>query len=94
MAFIAREITKIHETHYFGTLEELAAQFSKEGAPLKGELVVVIEAAKQPSHARQESEPLAQAGTKATARALSRMLGLTTKEAYGILQAVRKRKDA
>ena len=92
--FIARELTKIHETHYFGTLEELATQFSKEGAPLKGELVVVIEAAKRPFHARQEPEPLAQAGTKATARALSRMLGLTTKEAYGILQAVRKRKDA
>lgn len=93
-AFIARELTKIHETHYFGTLEELAAQFSKEGAPLKGELVMVIEAAKRPFHARQEPEPLSQAGTKATARALSRMLGLTTKEAYGILQAVRKRKDA
>mgnify|MGYP001222250006 FL=1 len=41
---IARELTKLHETLYRGTLADLAKQF--EGAPiLKGELVLVVEGA-------------------------------------------------
>lgn len=41
---VARELTKLHETLYRGTLPELATVFSEGDAP-KGELVLVIEGA-------------------------------------------------
>ena len=90
--FIGRELTKIHETHYFGRLEDLAVQFSKEIEPLKGELVVVIKGTKRPSLVPQEKGPLAKPGPKDKAKALSQMIGVTPKEAYSILQAFRKKK--
>src|SRR3989344_1248404 len=39
--FIARELTKIHETHYRGTVREIRAWLGKE--KVRGELVVVVE---------------------------------------------------
>ena len=39
-AVIARELTKLHETLYRGTLESLAAEFANEA--VKGEVVVVV----------------------------------------------------
>jgi len=40
--FIARELTKLHETHYRGSAEKVLHQL-KEEKNLKGELVVIIE---------------------------------------------------
>jgi len=40
-ASVARELTKIHEEHIRGTLEELAAQF--DDREIKGEVVIVVE---------------------------------------------------
>lgn len=40
--FVAREITKLHETHYRGSIAQVLAQL-KEEKNLKGELVVVVE---------------------------------------------------
>jgi len=40
-AFIGRELTKVHESYYKGTLQTLIEEFS-HGAVLKGEFVLVI----------------------------------------------------
>ena len=42
MAAIAREITKLHETVYRGTLEDLAHRASRDPDLGRGEIVVVI----------------------------------------------------
>ncbi len=39
-AFLGRELTKLHETHYAGTLSSLAAAWREEDA--RGELVIVV----------------------------------------------------
>lgn len=41
-AFIARELTKLHESHYRGTVTELHRQFEKNAILTKGEFVVVL----------------------------------------------------
>lgn len=41
-AFIAREITKLHESHYRGTVANLKDVFEASGIPEKGEFVVVL----------------------------------------------------
>lgn len=46
-AYVGRELTKLHETHYRGTIETLAAEFDAMES-IKGEIVVVIEGTKQP----------------------------------------------
>lgn len=40
MAFLGREITKLHETHYCGTLAQIHSSIT--GKPMKGEMVLVI----------------------------------------------------
>lgn len=40
--FIGREITKLHESHYRGTVDELAQKFKNGGILEKGEFVVVL----------------------------------------------------
>ncbi|MFO0336351.1 MAG: 16S rRNA (cytidine(1402)-2'-O)-methyltransferase [Pseudomonadota bacterium] len=44
-AFVARELTKLHESTYDGTLGELATRAALEADLLRGEAVVVIEGA-------------------------------------------------
>jgi 16S rRNA (cytidine1402-2'-O)-methyltransferase len=41
-AYVGRELTKLHESHYRGTIEELNASFQAMDS-VKGELVVVVE---------------------------------------------------
>ena len=45
-AFVAREISKLHESHYPGTLESLALHFQHQEKP-KGEFVIVIAGSKK-----------------------------------------------
>ena len=40
--FIAREITKIHETFYRGTIDEVQRNILKSSHGLKGEFVIVL----------------------------------------------------
>ena len=40
-AFVSREISKLHETHYPGTLESLARHFTEAEKP-KGEFVIIV----------------------------------------------------
>ena len=44
-AAVARELTKLHETVYHGTLGELAARAAQEGDMSRGELVCVVQGA-------------------------------------------------
>lgn len=41
-AFLARELTKLHETHYRGTVSALKDLFGSGGIPEKGEFVAVL----------------------------------------------------
>ncbi len=41
-AAIFREITKLHETHYRGTVAELHIKYEQDAIPQKGEFVVVL----------------------------------------------------
>lgn len=40
VAFVGRELTKLHETHYRGTINEITAQLTKTST--KGEFVIVL----------------------------------------------------
>jgi 16S rRNA (cytidine1402-2'-O)-methyltransferase len=94
LAFIARELTKLHETLTLRPLRRMAEMFAEpqqEGG-LKGELVVVIEGAKQPDSSPfpfGKMEPQAAKGTKAKAKLLTQLLGLEPKTAYRLLQQLK-----
>lgn len=51
---VAREISKLHETHHRGTLAEVIATF-EEKEP-KGEIVIVVAGAKVEKHKKEERE--------------------------------------
>lgn len=51
---VAREISKLHETHHRGTLAEVIAGF-KEKEP-KGEIVIVVAGAKPAKHNKEEKD--------------------------------------
>ena len=73
-AFLIREMTKLHETHYFGRLKELLAKLEKERA--RGEYTLVLEG--QTSQKEQVSSGIDAAAYVA---GLMETLGLTQKEA-------------
>ncbi|PIR85291.1 16S rRNA (cytidine(1402)-2'-O)-methyltransferase [Candidatus Kaiserbacteria bacterium CG10_big_fil_rev_8_21_14_0_10_45_20] len=52
---IFREITKMHESHYRGTVKELHAQFTKGDMTQKGEYVVILGPSPKPIRAVAES---------------------------------------
>jgi 16S rRNA (cytidine1402-2'-O)-methyltransferase len=75
-AFVAREMTKIHEEHQYGPLPELAA-WARE-AKLRGELTLVISGAE----GRRAKSSIAKDPEKALARARKLMAkGLSRREA-------------
>jgi 16S rRNA (cytidine1402-2'-O)-methyltransferase len=55
-AVIARELTKLHETLYRGTLEELRARSATDAALARGEIVVVIAGAPPAAPAAAQGE--------------------------------------
>ncbi|HSR52278.1 MAG TPA: 16S rRNA (cytidine(1402)-2'-O)-methyltransferase [Acidobacteriota bacterium] len=72
-AFLARELTKMHETHYFGRLDDILGQTEKETA--RGEYTLVVEGAPQD----QEQEcPL---DVEAYVEGLQSLRGLSRKDA-------------
>ncbi|HNJ63684.1 MAG TPA: 16S rRNA (cytidine(1402)-2'-O)-methyltransferase, partial [Saprospiraceae bacterium] len=40
---VAREISKIHESHVFGTIAENIEYFKQNSGQIKGEIVIVVE---------------------------------------------------
>ena len=94
LAFIARELTKLHETLSLMPLHRMAEMLSesqKEGE-LKGELVVVIEGASQQDLNPFPSETMelkATKGTKEGSKILAQLLGLEPKTAYKWIQKIK-----
>jgi len=94
---VARELTKLHEEFFRGTLEEAALRF--EEREVRGEIVVVVEGRPQEEVEEEAAETDALAGRSlaeallaqglapsAVAKELRRKLGITRNEAYRIAQ--------
>ncbi len=84
-AVVARELTKLHETHYRGSLAALAADTSL-AAP-KGEIVIVIappvaEAASEDDAERALAEALLRLAPAQAAAEVARALGLDRRALY------------
>ena len=69
-AFVARELTKLHEDLRTGTLAELAAHFAE--APPRGELTVVLEGTGTPAAPPDRSEGALEAAAELLAEGVSR----------------------
>ena len=89
---VARELTKMHEDFFRGTLEEATAYY--EEARPRGEVTVVVEPAPDagsvtpdPEEAREAARELLQGGMRpsAVARELGRRLDVTRNDAYRIV---------
>lgn len=94
LAFIARELTKLHETLSLMPLHRLTERLSSspEGGELKGELVFVIEGASRQDLSPFPSETMeAQSakGTKEGSKILAQLLGLEPKTAYKWIQKIK-----
>jgi 16S rRNA (cytidine1402-2'-O)-methyltransferase len=91
-AVIARELTKVHETIYRGTLGELAARASEEANLARGEITVVVHGAPPASQAvderllRRTVELLAKELPPGRAAAIAAQLtGATRAAAYALV---------
>ncbi len=80
-AFLIREMTKLHETHYFGHLKEVLTTLEQE--PARGEYTLVLEGQKS-----KEDQASSQLDAAAYVAGLIETRGLTQKEA--IKQATRE----
>jgi 16S rRNA (cytidine1402-2'-O)-methyltransferase len=88
---VARELTKVHESFFRGTLEEAAAYYGD--APPRGEIVVVVDGgaareAPDPDELRDAARALLLAGRRpsAVARELVARFGLARNQAYVLAQ--------
>ena len=73
-AFLIREMTKLHETHYFGHLQEVLTTLEQE--PARGEYTLVLE-----GQTSQEDQFSSQLDGAAYVAGLIETRGLTQKEA-------------
>lgn len=94
---VARELTKIHEEFFRGSLAEAVAHFG--GAAVRGEVVVCVEGARAGAptaveQARARAAGLARSGasTREIARALQKEMALDRNRAYALALEVRRRR--
>ena len=96
-AAVARELTKLHETIVRGDLKTLAESFA--AAPVKGEIVLVIDRAVAGGAEPRELSALAErvreieltgADQKSALKQAAREFGIGKSEAYRLLQAARQ----
>ncbi len=73
-AFLIREMTKLHETHYFGRLKEVLTTLEQE--PARGEYTLVLE-----GQTSKEDQVFSQLDAAAYVLGLMEARGLTQKEA-------------
>ncbi len=95
-AFLAREMTKVHEEYYLGSLKQLTEMISEREA--RGEFVVVISGAKAEVGQIDLSDLICQLledGLPAgeVARVLARDLGLSRKELYKKIISIKRGDD-
>jgi 16S rRNA (cytidine1402-2'-O)-methyltransferase len=92
---VSRELTKVHEEHVRGTLEEVAEHYR---GGVKGEVVVVLEGAAEVSEAVDEAAAAALAralldeGSRPSvvAKEVARRLGVPRNRAYEIVQGLKE----
>lgn len=86
--FVARELTKLHETGYRGTLDELSALAREDPNFSRGELVIVVAGVTSAPAADQADLDatlavlLEEMPAKQAARVAARLLGIGRNEAY------------
>ncbi len=89
---VARELTKIHESFFRGTLEEASGYY--EESPARGEVTVVVEGqpaseveAPGPAEIREAAKDLLAGGMRPSvvAKELARRLGVAKNDAYRIV---------
>ena len=86
-AVVAREITKLHETHHRGTLGTLAGEFAAMDR-VRGEIVLVLEAAREASDWTDEAvdaaldDALSRLGTKDAAAEVAAASGRPRRDLY------------
>jgi 16S rRNA (cytidine1402-2'-O)-methyltransferase len=91
-AVVARELTKLHETIYRGTLSQLAAQATQEPNFVRGEITLVVQGAPAAANTvdmqllKRAIELLAKELPPGKAASLAAQLtGATRSEAYGLV---------
>ena len=96
-AAVAREITKLHEQFYRGTLADLSAQFSSAG--FKGEIVLLIDRVRTATIGDNRGLSLMERLTaieaegidhKSALKRVAKEFGISKSEAYRIVQAERQ----
>jgi 16S rRNA (cytidine1402-2'-O)-methyltransferase len=97
LAFIGRELTKLHEEHWFGTLEELSREL--DGRTLKGEVTLVVApgadpggaALRDPASIETRFAELTALGLsrREAVKAISREAALPAREVYRLLLRVK-----
>lgn len=98
-ACVGRELTKLHETLYRGSLTELAALSTQDADMLRGELSIAVAGAEPLQPAPDAADPATlQRAIEVLARelapgraaaALTQIFGLARKDAYARVRAVR-----
>ncbi len=88
-ASLARELTKLHETVYRGTLQELAARAAADGELLRGEIVLIVAGAPPPPAGSGDADLdrvltalLAELPLKQAARLTAQILGSRDNATY------------
>ena len=96
-AAVAREITKLHEQFYRGTLADLSAQFSSAG--FKGEIVLLIDRVRAATIGDNRGLSMMERLTaieaegidhKSALKRVAKEFGISKSEAYRIVQAERQ----
>ena len=95
-ATLARELSKLHESLYRGSLDELLAASSADTRMAKGELVLLVEGSEQPVTALEEQREMAAVlleylSARDAARVLARLTGSSRNAAYEVVQALKEK---
>ncbi len=93
-AVVARELTKLHETFYRGSLEDLIAEFEQMDR-IRGEIVIVVDGEKKPIPAEADvtallSDALTRLKTKDAAAEVAELTGLPRQQLYQQALALKK----
>jgi len=93
MAFVAREMTKLHEQYQQGTLAELLAQLESGAIVQRGEFVLVVAACSAPAQDTRQQQArvlveilLAELSPSQSARLAAAATGLSKKYCYQLAQ--------
>lgn len=92
-AVVARELTKIHESVYRGTLESLLAQTASEPMMMRGEIVLLVAGATEASVSDAKLDGTARVllqylSARDAAKVLSELTACGRNQAYAVIQRI------